>query len=503
MKNKLLVRLISAALMLAMLTGVTACSNPAEDVDTALTTAGATEEAVTEEERDTRFDGVDFEGREFRVYTSVNTNDATNANALIEGSGEMNGDTVNDAVYTRNQTVEEMLGVKFVFTESDYDYGAVKAAISALVLSADDVYDLIVNDLYPAAELTYEGMFININDAENFDYSKSYWYSGYMEDLKLTVDRMFIMAGDYFMDVIGSCHALFYNKQMMESYYTDPDCVYEDVIANSWTFDKFLTYVLGAYQDLNGDGKLNDGDQMGYTCNGRWGSAIPFMIGADIKFIERAEDYTISFSFNNERSVKLLEKLNEIFYSEATQTAPKDPSTEGLITLFGAEQTLFLGYQRLGYLEKMRDITFDIGVVPYPKLDDTQSYYITSSHDTTEIGTIPVTVTDTNFVTTVIEVCNRETQNYVIPAYYESALKVKYARDDTTAMMIDIIHDNFGSTFPLGYGVALNNFPLNLSFGTPLASNKTDFVSAYDKNVTAAQTKLESIVEQVIANTNA
>lgn len=501
MKNGL-ARFISVLLLGAMLLGVAACSEPADNnvSDNAATTAGDTTAAET---GDTRFLDTDYDGREFRVYTSVNDDDATNANALIEGSGEQNGDTVNDAVYTRNQTVEDLLNIKFAFTESDFDYNSVKTAISSLILSADDVYDVIINDLFRMAELTYEGMFININNMENFDYSKTYWYSGYMEDLKLTNDRMFIMAGDYFMDVIGSCHALFYNKQMMESFYSDPDCVYNDVIDGSWTFDRFLTYVLGAYQDLNGDGKLNDGDQMGFTCNGRWGSAIPFMIAANITFIERSEDYTISFAFNNERSVTLLDYLNKIFYSDATQTAPSDASTDGLITLFGAEQTLFLGYQRLGYLEKMRDINFDIGVVPYPKMDDSQSNYVTSSHDTTEIGVIPVTVTDTDFVSACIEVCNRETQTYVIPAYYESALKVKYARDEATATMIDIIHDNFGSTFPLAYSTSLNSFLLSTAFANPLGSKSTDFASAYDKGESAALEKLQKIVDSVIENTPA
>ncbi len=479
---------------------ITSCSDNKAS-DNSNTSNGESSSSETEELRDTRFDNVNFNGENFRIYTSVNTNDATNANALIEGTGTINGDPVNDAVFLRNQTVEDLIGIKFVFTESNYDYSAVTTNIRKLILSADDAYDLIINDLFPAAELTHEGMFMNINDIENFDYSKQYWYKGYMEDLKLTVDRMYIMAGDYFMDIIGSCHALFYNKILFENMFHDPDLVYENVIDGSWTFDKFLNYVTSGYSDLNGDGKVNEGDQIGFTCNGMWGSAVPFMIGADITFIKREEDYSISFAFKNERSVKLLEKLNEIFYSSGTLTSPKDPSTEGLIKLFGENETIFLGYQRLGYLEKMRDIKFDIGVVPYPKFDDNQENYITSSHDTTEIGTIPITVQNMNFITTVIEVCNRETGVLVIPEYYENALKVKYTRDETSAMMIDIIHDNFGATFPLAYGTSLGGFLLNISFANPLASHNTNFISAYDSGEKAALKQLENMVENLISKT--
>lgn len=498
-------RIIKALLLLffMLITPViTSCSDNSDTGNETQPSASENDTAETEEPRDTRFDGVDFGGREFRIFTSINTNDATNANALIEGTGEINGESVNDAVYTRNQVVEEMLGVKFVFTQSDYDYGAVAANIRKLVLSADDAYELIINDLFPSAELTYEGMFMNVYGAENFDFDKTYWYSGYMEDLKLTEDRIYIMAGDYFMDVIGSAHALFYNKNILESMFGDPDLIYEHVIDGSWTLDKMLGYVESAYMDLNGDSAMNQGDQFGYAAIGMWGCAIPFIIGSDIKFIDRGDDYSISFAFKNDRSITLLQKLNDIFYSNGTISTLTDQTSQGLRNLFAANQALFVGYQRLGSLEMMRGIEFEIGVVPYPKFDDKQEQYVTSSHDTTEIGVIPVTSTDFGFVSTVIEVLNRETAALVIPEYYETALKVKYTRDEVSATMIDLIHDNFGVTFPLAYSTSLNSFLISATFCTPLTNNNTDFMSNYDKLEPEALAKLETMVQNLLEKTS-
>ena len=57
---------------------------------------------------------------------------------------EINGNAVNDAVYTRNSRIEKELGVKFEFTvassSSVYDVGD---KIKALCASGDDVYDLV------------------------------------------------------------------------------------------------------------------------------------------------------------------------------------------------------------------------------------------------------------------------------------------------------------------------------------------------------------------------
>jgi hypothetical protein len=233
-----------------------------------------------------------------------------------------------------------------------------------------------------------------------------------------------------------------------------------------------------------------------------WGCAIPFVIASDIKFIERGEDYSISFAFKNERSVTLLEKLNKIFYSDGTISTLKDQTSEGLRNLFAAKQALFVGYQRLGSLEMMRGIDFEIGIVPYPKFNEEQEQYVTSSHDTTEIGTIPVTSTDMDFVTTVIEVLNRETATLVIPEYYETALKVKYTRDDVSATMIDLIHDNFGVTFPLAYSTSLNSFLISATFCTPLTNKSTDFMSNYDKLEPEALAKLEAMVKNLVEKTS-
>ncbi|MCL2774430.1 MAG: hypothetical protein FWD71_13940, partial [Oscillospiraceae bacterium] len=52
---------------------------------------------------------------------------------------------------------------------------------------------------------------------------------------------------------------------------------------------------------------------------------------------------------------------------------------------------------------------------------------------------IPVTVPDPEKTGAVIEAMACETLNDVIPAYYDVSLKTKYARDDESAEMLDII----------------------------------------------------------------
>ena len=80
----------------------------------------------------------------------------------------------------------------------------------------------------------------------------------------------------------------------------------------------------------------------------------------------------------------------------------------------------------------------------------------------------------------------------VIPAYFEIALQTKFARDEDSAAMLDIIKQS--RVFDLGYynnnlvGVFANQFA---AFA---ATDDRDFTSWYDKNLNSAQASLDELI---------
>ncbi len=124
MKKRIALILVAAQLMLAL----AACSDKDEGKESTPTgdestpTAGQAEtEPQTETEEPDPFADVDYEGRALRIYTSVDTTDATNGDRFIRGSGEINGEAVNDAVFNRNQKVSQLLNINFEYVEANYD----------------------------------------------------------------------------------------------------------------------------------------------------------------------------------------------------------------------------------------------------------------------------------------------------------------------------------------------------------------------------------------------
>ena len=112
---------------------------------------------------------------------------------------------------------------------------------------------------------------------------------------------------------------------------------------------------------------------------------------------------------------------------------------------------------------------------------------------------IPVTVapTELDYISAVLEVLCRETYKNVLPVYYESSLKMKYTRDDTSAKMIDIVHDNIGNSFALAYNTSLNEILTGGIYNTDnIAAKKNDFASAYAKNEAAGQKTLDKVLTE-------
>ncbi len=496
---------IAFALILCMLLPMLACASDQENNNEEKTTGAGNVESSGE--APDPFAGTDYKGKEFRILTSTNAASVGmgNSNFMIEGTGQTGEDIVSNAVYQRNLDTEELLNVKLKFVRMDQTYDQVANDIKRMVDVGTDDYDLIINDLYPLAGLTYRGYFYNVADTgfeNHIDLTKNYWYSDYMKDISLHEDYQFLMAGDYFADVLRSAHCLFYNKNLYENIYKDPDQLYNVVLNYEWTYDYWLKILDNSYRDLNGNSTKDADDRYGLLVMEMWGTMIPMIVSGDCRYYARdTETGYPTLTIYNERSIKLVDTLYSIYYSEGTSPCGGGGTTaifkeSDLLNAFMEGKGLFVGYQRLGSLENVRNSPISIGVIPYPMLEASDKKYITSSHDTTEIGAIPRTANPDNlpFITACIEVLCRESAKTVIPEYYETALKVKYASDANVAAMIDIIHDNFGNTFQLAYDTSLNSLFKNMFYET-IHSKSNKFSSSATRSTKKAENALNKIIQ--------
>lgn len=95
-----------------------------------------------------------------------------------------------------------------------------------------------------------------------------------------------------------------------------------------------------------------------------------------------------------------------------------------------------------------RSMDDDFGILPFPKYDADDDYH-TTYNAVADLGLIPITVSDTERTGAITEALCAYGSMYVVPAFYETALKTKSARDDESEEMMDIIKN--GLVYDVGY----------------------------------------------------
>ena len=359
-------------------------------------------------------------------------------------------------MFERNITTEEALKIKLVFYPCKLGWSSIAPDIRKYTQAGDDEFDLVINDIYDYAELIVEGHFRNVLDEDCvFDFNRNYWYKEYMDDLRLVDGYQYILAGDFFIDLLRSAQLLLVNKDMyLEYYHASADELYDVVSNYEWTYDKLTAIVTDLYIDRNQDNIKNAGDQFGFASHGYWGAALPMVCSGTNNAITRDEDGIPTITIHEgDRSNQL---------AAAITTLLNNPNSSldhggGPLDVFVRGDALVAGGVSLGSLEStsLRAMESDAAVLPYPMLYASDKKYTTSTNDITEMGAILTTSTDLAFISTVVEVLNRETADILIPKYYKESLQVQCVDDEKAAAMIDIIHDNFGNAFLLAYNHAL------------------------------------------------
>ena len=141
-----------------------------------------------------------------------------------------------------------------------------------------------------------------------------------------------------------------------------------------------------------------------------------------------------------------------------------------------------------------REIRFNYGVLPYPKYDESQENYKTTVLNNHSVVTIPIDSKDRECAAAICEALAYESWKSVTPAYFETALKVKYARDNDSSQMFDIIRE--GASFDFGYIYTASLDGINDVFRDTILS-RGSWASKIASIEGASKEKLASLVEAI------
>lgn len=510
--KKKLLRLISGltAMILMLSLFLISCNNNTNDsqsdnspsVDNALN-SDAQEDTTEEDILSDDLEAEDFKGADFRILYRNGCSRGNWAEYEVHRieiwAEEENGDVINDALYRRNLNVENRFNVNIVgipYPSNTTSEGEVANFAKKSILSNSDDFDIVVSWSTNLATLAAEGMFVDWYSMPHINMEKPWWIQDAMKAYTVEGKSYLAMNDMIFPGVVGEAAFLMFNKELVKNFeLEDP---YKLVLDGKWTFDKLDEITRNCYIDTNGDSIRNADDIYGFTSDA-WGSAYALMWAGGAHLTATGTDGLPYYDLYTEHNVNLFNKAYDLFYnnpgSAVNNSAGGNIDFQGRgnqAYMFSAGNAVFLS-DRVGVLctPDFRNASFEFGVLPLPKYDESQEKYLTMINEHASVMAIPTFNKDLNMTGKIIEALCAESRKNLVPAYYEVALKTKYSRDEESVQMLDLIFDGVVYDFGLIYNVPM--FDIYQTF----LLNKRDpstFTSFIEANEEKAKSKLQDII---------
>lgn len=417
--------------LLAVILQFTACSESGTEESSA---GGARSEAENVMETETEADDpvpeiTNYNGHDFRIASSEYT--------YFHDAEEVTGERLSDAIYERNLKVEDLYNI--TVTCSDYGFPDIQSVLVKNVQAGDDFADAVG---YPITALVSDAYanknyFYNLNDLDKIDLDMPWWDDAYTSAVSVngycpSLTGNAIITDDMCMNCIV------FNSTMFKNHYPG-ESLYQLAIDGTWTIDKMQEYSAKATVDLDGNGKINFKDQIGF--NSTSGSMILFIYGFgydplifDGSNIPTPNTGEQLYAFY-QRALELMKDKNVVM-QEAMPRA-----YDGAFDGFMEDRAMFFETNMTQVYNRLREMESDYGVMPFPKFDENQKEYYTQVSIWAEALAIPGSVSD----------AERSADILTALAYYgdelhevvnDDILSSKIAREEAFADAMKILMDS-------------------------------------------------------------
>ena len=351
------------------------------------------------------------------------------------------GELINDAIYNRNESVVSRLNVKLNFVPVDGrdDNAVFISTMNSDVQSGAAEYDIIGTYSQIPASLAMSGSIVDLMTLDHLNFDQPWWPATMVEQASIN-NHLYFCTGDISTNLLWMMHVVFFNKDMIEARkLEDPYTLVDDM---KWTVDKMFEMTKGVYEDLNGNGLADSADRYGMTLYTQ--SLDANFASAGLVCIDKDEQgyFKVSETLSGEKAVDLLTKFCEWVHD--TGDVIHDTSTS-VRAVMGEGRSLFIEDRAFVAKDQLvNQDAFGYGIMPAPAYDSEQEHYITNVGYPHNIYGISNGISADRMTRSaaVLECMASEGYRQVTPALFETTMKVKYAEDEKTSEIYDLIKTN-------------------------------------------------------------
>ena len=440
---------------------------------------------------------IDFEGYEFFVF--YRAGDWLN---FYECEGDLSSEVnpVYQTVYERNQKIQARLNAKITWVPSNNGGRVETAAQITQILNSLEYYDFFLTTNNTAVSYGNNAKLIDFSMAEYINLNQPWWWQDVINEISFDGSTVNFLVGDMNIVNITKMSAFYFNFDLIdERLQKTPEYFYNLVDEKKWTIEILDQLSRNCFRDLNGDQREDENDSYAFPWTGGetvnqflWSTRV-----ADQLYTRSADGRTITLNFKgNDDIVTLVEMMTKLLHENSGvldySAMPSGTFDGKIIQEFSEGKYVFLP-QRLtaATTDYMRDMETDYGIIPYPLMSDGDEYISDIQDSSTCIFAPQVAERVLDKVGICIEALCAEAYRYTTEAFYNVALKNKYARDDNASRMIDLIYESAHKSFIVEYGGQAGNIA-----GTLYSSiyGKTSVATAIASKADAAENKINTFI---------
>ena len=352
----------------------------------------------------------------------------------------LNGVTIDEAIWHRNDTVSTRLGVDldFVITNGSVAYINDYKQVVQNAIMGGMPYDLLAAHTRSIAICASGGLLTDLNNIEGsyLDFSKPWWNQNIVEKTMLG-NSLFFMTGDIAPSFVQMIYCVYFNADMLRD--RGIESPYDLVESNEWTLENMMSMTINFYQDLNQNFAVDLNDNIPLV--GQYYDWPAFLHGCGVEMVVRTAsgDLVMYPDLNGEKGINLMDDMLDWVFLDNCYVATDDNITQHFL----GEKSMFMITQSGRAAMSFDKVTFEYGCVPMPKYDSTQENYISTSRQPTTLWAMSRDIpTDRlGMVTATMECLASEGYRQVTPAVFETVMQYQTSASPEMAKMLELIRD--------------------------------------------------------------
>ena len=360
---------------------------------------------------------------------------------------EMNDELINDAVFTRNAFLEDVLGLEIVGTPDT----AVHNTASTLISSGIDQYDVVLPMMNDATSLVLSNQFVPLNSIETLQLEKEWWDQRANAQLSIG-NKLYFTTGDISMLDNDCTQAIMFNLDVIGNF--DLENPYTLVENGSWTMDKLREMATA----VTADNATAYTDMWGFHINNN--GATGLYISGGQHLVTKDEDDLPILGITSESASNVVAKIKELMTDKNCTIIIEDynaaSQADGFYNCYRAaawaiaEGKALFRYMSMSDTLRLADYkACQYGILPSPKFSaDQDGYASLVSTLAVPAVCVPNTNDDYDRIGVILDAMAAKAKEVITVAYYDVLYQFRVAPDDESRKILDIIFAE--RTFDLG-----------------------------------------------------